>query len=305
MLRRSGSLTTKAVEAEFGRAGAGWRLGKIRVVPIYIYFSTGDGAFDNPQNQFGNAGDSALKLTTDLATVTDYFTPADQHARWYYTTSSQEGQDIDFGSSGVTVFPNGVPSDYPYLVIKSDKENYLWVMNRTNLGQFNGSSCNGNCTAGCGLNLNNTVESPFLLSTKGQARSTAAFWSGSNSGDAGEMYFSGYYDQLKRYPVNNTCTTGNPPICSVAATTDVDPNSSQPGLGYASTPSVSSGPSPTYSNGIVWATKFANINSGLYAFDAGTRMNFTAAIRASRTMRYRQGSSPCRPSPMATFLSAR
>ena len=84
------------------------------------------------------------------------------------------------------------------------------------------------------------------------------------------MYFAGYYDQLKRYPVNNTCTTGNPPICSAAATTNVDPNSSQPGLGYASTPAVSSGPGPTYSNGIVWATKFANINSGLYAFDAGT-----------------------------------
>jgi len=71
--------------------------------------------------------------------VTDYFTPADQYARWHYNCiTSDEGQDIDFGSTGVTVFPNGVPSDYPYLVIKSDKENYLWAMDRTNLGQFNG-----------------------------------------------------------------------------------------------------------------------------------------------------------------------
>jgi len=44
------------------QGGAAWRLVKSKSGnPYYIYFSTADGAFDNPQNQFGNAGDSALK----------------------------------------------------------------------------------------------------------------------------------------------------------------------------------------------------------------------------------------------------
>jgi len=249
--------------------------------PYYIYFSTADGAFNgNPQSQFGNAGDSFLKLTTDLATVSDFFTPADQWYRWNAdcTPTTGEGNDIDFGSSGPTVLPNGVPLGFPPLVLKSDKENYLWVLDRTNLGQFNGTGCQAGdqhrCDPHCGLSQNKTVERPFSLSTKGQARSTAAFWSGSaGNGDAGELYFAGYNDQLNRYPVNNTCPTGQgtPPICFSAASTNVDSNSAEPGLGFASTPSISSDSVP--SHGIVWALKSAvagATNPGLYAFDAGT-----------------------------------
>lgn len=248
--------------------------------PYYIYFSTADGVFDNPQAQNGNAGDSFLKLTTDLTTVYDYFTPADQYYRWNnYCTGggTSEGNDIDFGSSGVTLLPDGVPSQYPYLVVKSDKENYLWVMNRNNLGQFNGTGCVAGdpqaCTATCGLSQNATVELPFLISTssKHQDRSTGAFWSGSapNSGDAGELYFAGSYDQVKRYPVRNTCPTGqgNPPICYAAASSNIDPNSSLPAVGYAATPSVSSN---VTASGIVWVLSSVSSHPGLYALDAGS-----------------------------------
>ncbi len=183
-------------------------------------------------------------------------------------------------SGGVVTLPETAFSPARYYAVKADKENYLWVMDRTLPGGYNGGgsnpncgSVNQNCSTPC-ANSNLNVEQLAVASnhyTGAQARSTPAFWSGIvSTGDRGELYFAangtGAVGQLKRYPVSTSCST--PPICSPVASTNVDPTGT--GLGYAATPSVSSNPS--YQNGIVWAMKVdpRQTTPALFAFDAGS-----------------------------------
>jgi hypothetical protein len=121
------------------QGGAGLAAGVDKVGSSYIYFSTGDGQFDNPLAMLGNAGDSFVKLTTELQAA-DYFTPADEYNRWDISCNmTKGGNDLDFGSGGVIVVPPDahMNSAYQYVAIKADKENYLWVIDRTNPGKSN------------------------------------------------------------------------------------------------------------------------------------------------------------------------
>jgi hypothetical protein len=249
----------------------------------YLYFSTGDGDFDLDQMQSPNtdAADSFVKLNTDLTipSGTYYFTPADQFWRG---CPPPNFNDFDFGSGGTLAIPESVFNGQSFYAVKADKENYLWVMDRTNPGGYTGGQTGTNCGSqqNCNyrcMNANNNVEPPIAFRTnhtsEPEARSTPAFWSGSvsNSGDVGELYFAtpgiGASGQMQRYAVNTSC---NPrPICQPAATTtNIDPTGS--GLGYASTPSVSSNSS--YQNGIVWTIKQDTNETApvLFALDAGT-----------------------------------
>lgn len=106
----------------------------------YIYFSTGDGDFDVDTGGT-NVSNSLVKLTTSLTipgssyASSNFFTPSDQCWR--------ESQDKDFGSGGVMLFPDNLLSSYPYLAIKSEKENWLWVVKRGAPGGYS----QGNCSA--------------------------------------------------------------------------------------------------------------------------------------------------------------
>jgi hypothetical protein len=264
-----------------GRRGGIWQGGAGLVASkdangaYYLYFSTGDGTFDlnAPQPANEDAADSFVKLNTDLTipSGTYYFAPADQFWRGCIAN------DIDFGSAGVLAIPETTFTPPLYYALKSDKENYLWVIDRTNPGGYTGggsnSNCGGyqNCGAACGNANNNIVENFAISAGSGaQTRSTPAFWSGSVGSfsaipDQGELYMAGSYAQLERYGVNTSCTP--PPICqSAAASTNVDPSGNPPGLGYSMTPSVSSNSS--YGNGIVWAIRNQTGKPVLYAFNA-------------------------------------
>ena len=63
-----------------------------------------------------------------------------------------------------------------------------------------------------------------------------------------------------------------PVLCSATAVTHNTKQSIV--MGYSITPSVSSGPAPQYQNGLVWGIKRGTYNSGLFAFDAGTMIEF-------------------------------
>jgi hypothetical protein len=190
----------------------------------YIYVSTADGAFDTSKS---NYGDSFLKLTTEVG-LANSFTPSDFLARW--------NGDLDLGSAGEMLVPdNRLPAPYDHMVIKGDKEPYIWAIDRTN-------------------------PSPVLqqLAASGSdAKSTPAFWfDGTNS----FIYIAQQYTFLSQYKLSANCNPA--PICSPATAVTTER------VGYAATPSVSSNGNNNNNTGIVWAIAAAAGPSRLYALDA-------------------------------------
>ena len=119
------------------QGGGGLAFGRDESGTNYLYFSTANGDFDlNQQNSPGDMADSFIKLSIDLKTIAGYFTPSDQCYREMYA-------DLDYGSGGVILVPDGAVSGYNYIAIKADKENYLWVMDRGSPGGFNNGGCPG------------------------------------------------------------------------------------------------------------------------------------------------------------------
>jgi hypothetical protein len=223
----------------------------------------------------------------DLQTTAGYFAPSDQAWRQCF--------DIDLGSSGPILIPDSTFSSHSYAVM-ADKENFLWTIDRQNLGGYTGtpacSTCdyaNKKCVVQ-GVRCNRCTNSnpnlpeppmafgPFPDIDNGPFdRSAAAFWSGSaNTGDKGELYLGGLEDQLKRFPVSTACPSGQvPPICNFVVQTNVQPAPpAAAGLGYSATPSISSNyQNGQYTNGIMWAIKTQASPAGgadaiLYAFNA-------------------------------------
>lgn len=233
----------------------------------FIYFSTGDGDFDLYNAGGTNASDSFVKVTTSLTipggayTSSNFFTPSDQCWR--------QGTDHDYGSGGVMLVPDNLISSNPYLAIKADKENYLWVINRGAPGGYDDSSCPNQPTRGLQCQTTNvTCDSSYWtnhvvqelqINNGGDSHTTPAFWAGNTSGSQkGWVFFAASGDYLRGYAVDPTnCGV----LCASTHSMTTPMN-----LGYSATPAVSS--APTYTNGIVWAIKNVTTALGLYAFDA-------------------------------------
>jgi hypothetical protein len=135
-----------------------------------LYVSTGNGTFDDtadlvppmaPNNDFG---ESFVKLDPSALTVTDYYTPS-QNAAW-------TAQDEDLSSSGVSVLPDGVgPTAHPNLLVGSDKQGHLWLIDRALMSRFSPTTdntvqyltlpnivaCSLNCTYSTPAYYNGTV----------------------------------------------------------------------------------------------------------------------------------------------------
>jgi hypothetical protein len=91
-----------------------------------LYFSTGNGPFDNTT---GDYGDSVLSLRTGgPPTVASFFTPHEQALLWQF--------DTDLGSGGVVLLPDQPTGGHPHLLITSGKEGVIYLIDRDNMGGY-------------------------------------------------------------------------------------------------------------------------------------------------------------------------
>ena len=125
-----------------------------------ILFVTGNSDFDGTTyDGVTNLQESAVKVSSDLTTVVDLFTPSN--------VGSLDQGDVDFGSGGVMVLPDQ-PGSTPHLAVAAGKDGRMFFMNEDSLGGFSTTKNNvlGTYTIGgcwCG-------ESYFVDPIDGAAR---------------------------------------------------------------------------------------------------------------------------------------
>jgi hypothetical protein len=92
-----------------------------------VFFSTGDGLFDNDSNG-GHLGDSVLKLSQGNGVVNfaDYFTP--------YNQQFLQANDFDLGSGQVLLLPEQGGRNF---VLTVSKNGTIYLLDQDNLGQYN------------------------------------------------------------------------------------------------------------------------------------------------------------------------
>jgi hypothetical protein len=190
-----------------------------------IYVQVANGDFD-AESGGRDYGDTALKLEPSGNTfnVVDYFTPFDQQ------TLNQ--LDHDIGAGGVVLLPDQ-PGSPSHLLLASNKEGKLYIIDRDNMGHFHGGD-----------------DSQILqtLQFAGGIFSTPAVWQD-------KVYVSAVGDSLKCYGVN----AGHLTLASDTGQV----------LGYpGSTPVISGNGN---SNAIVWTLQVDHRLSDaavLHAYDA-------------------------------------
>ncbi len=108
-----------------------------------LFFVTGNSDYDGQTyNKRTNLAESTIRLSADLTTVQDYFTP--------YNHGQLDNDDNDFGSGGVMLLPTQA-GKYPNLAVAAGKADQLFLMNRDKLGRGNapiGQYQNNGCWCG-------------------------------------------------------------------------------------------------------------------------------------------------------------
>jgi hypothetical protein len=93
-----------------------------------ILFVTGNSDYDGTTyDGVTNIQESVVKVSSDLTTVVDVFTPSN--------VGSLDQGDVDFGSGGVMVLPDQ-PGSMPHLAVAAGKDGRMFFMNEDNLGGF-------------------------------------------------------------------------------------------------------------------------------------------------------------------------
>lgn len=119
----------------YGAQGAIWMDGDgLACDGTNLFFMTGNGNFDANSASAPNTdyGDSFVKLSTAGGTLqaVDYFTPSNQ--------ATLSANDLDLGSGGVLLLPDQ-PGAHPHLMIGGGKQGLIYLVDRDNLGGFNGT----------------------------------------------------------------------------------------------------------------------------------------------------------------------
>jgi hypothetical protein len=197
-----------------------------------IYFIEGNGDFDTTLNASGfptngNCGNCYVKLSsTAPMQLLDYFTPLN-------TVSESDG-DVDFGSGGPLLLPDLVDANGTtrHLAVGSGKDANIYVVDRDNMGKFNGSQDNIYQQVNGQLGGGVFAKPSYFNNT---------------------VYYGAVGDNLKAFPITNAKLAATP--------------SSQSSASFAypgATPSISANGT---TNGIVWAVENSS-NGILHAFDA-------------------------------------
>ncbi len=196
-----------------------------------VWVETANGNFDGSIN----FGDSVVKLSSS-GSLLDFFTP--------YYQDTLRANDVDLGSGGVLILPTSVGSAaHPNLAVATGKPGGFYLLDQSNLGQFNSSS-------------NNDVQEVFpqglnTTTIGGGVFGQTAYWNGN-------LYISVIADSLRQYPISNA---------SIAATSTSNSSEtfSYPGVIPAISANINSG-------GIVWALGIGGYTPGnpviLHAFNA-------------------------------------
>ena len=205
-----------------------------------LYFAVGNGVFDG----ISNFGDSIIRLglpSGGVLPIKDSFTPSDQQHLLM--------NDLDLGSGGVLVLPDLTSGAHPHLLVQAGKEGTIYLVDRTNMGTYCGSSCTnrvvqelkGSLVGGDSRNIVGVWGAP-------------AYWNGNVYFGSGTKDIGNVADSMKAYSFNS----GGTGLLSFIRTSQTPQQFTWP----APTPSVSSNGT---TNGIVWAYDNAGV---LHAYDA-------------------------------------
>jgi len=215
----------------------------------YLYFSTGNGAFDGISN-FGN---SYLKLATSSLTVVDYFTP--------YNQKALDAANLDVASGGVLLLPDSAgTANHPHIMIGCGKNGAIYVLDRDNMGHFDSSGDTQIIQELLNV-IGGTPVNPLGTDEVDNCFTTPAYWQG-------HVYFGATDDAIKMFNFTNGLLSTS--AASQSATVY------QP---RGTVPVVSANGS---TNGIVWAVENAGSVVGadltgttavLHAYDATNLAN--------------------------------
>jgi hypothetical protein len=200
-----------------------------------LYVITSNGDF----NGTTNFSDSFVKLSPNLSTVLDYFTPFNQ--------STLSANDQDVGSGGVLLVPNQT-GNFPHEVIGCGKAPAVFVLNRDNMGKFQSGS-----NSQIVQEIDNQVGGTTGHQAPDRCFMTPAFWQQN-------VYFGGSNDVLKVFHLDPTTGKMTSTPTSKGSFLFVFPGTQ---------PVVSSNGS---SNGIVWALDYSSATT-LHAYDATNLAN--------------------------------
>ena len=137
-----------------------------------IVFVTGNSDYSGTTyDGVTNIQESVVKVSPDLTTVLDLFTPKNQ--------AVLDQTDADFGSGGAMVLPDQAGS-YPHLVIAAGKTGGMFLMNGDDLGGYSTQKNNvlataniGECWCGQSYFVDGRDNLPRIVSSGG---STAMVW---------------------------------------------------------------------------------------------------------------------------------
>ncbi len=213
-----------------------------------IYVVSANGTFD--ANLGGSdLGESVLKLSSgsNLA-VADYFTP--------YNADALSDQDLDLGSSGALLLPDGSGSAaHPHLLITGSKSGAVYLLDRDHLGHFQAKG-NGQI-----------VQS--LPSAVGPIFGIPAYFNNT-------VYFSAAHDQVKAFSLQNGLLSALPVSASSSTFGEM-----------GTVPSISADGAR---NGILWtidpagqlhAFDAADLESQLYQGSVGSYIKFSTPTIAN------------------------
>jgi hypothetical protein len=189
-----------------------------------IYVVSANGTFD--ANTGGpDLGESVLKLSTGASRLAaaDYFTP--------YNADALSDQDLDLGSSGALLLPDGAGSAaHPHLLVSGSKSGTVYLLDRDNLGHFQPGSDS------------QIVQS--LAGAVGPLFGIAAYFNNT-------VYFSAAHDQVKAFSLQGGLLSPLPVSASSVTFAEL-----------GTVPSISASGT---TNGILWTIDPA---AQLHAFDA-------------------------------------